>query len=107
MYPDEEGKYRNLLTFEDKKIINTISKEASRYYVSVLVEEIPKFQFDFRYAVGVDLAVKNIVVTSDEIKYDAMKKIEYYEKKIKGLNKWLSRCQKGSNNRNKVILKLQ
>ena len=29
------------------------------------------------------------------------------EKKLKGLNKWLSRSQKGSNNRRKIIIKIQ
>ena len=32
---------------------------------------------------------------------------EKYEKKIKGLNKWLARCEKGSKNRIKVKIKLQ
>ena len=31
-----------------------------------------------------------------------MKFIEKYENKLKGLNRWLSRCQKGSKNREKV-----
>ena len=30
-----------------------------------------------------------------------MKFLDKYEKKIKGLNRWLSRCQKGSKNREK------
>ncbi len=34
-------------------------------------------------------------------------KIERYEKKIKGLNKWLSRCKEGSKNSYKVKIKLQ
>ena len=101
--------YRNLKTFNDKKIINvTISKEANKYYASVLVEEnIVERPFILNKAVGIDLGVKNLVITSDGIKYNAMKKIELYEKKIKGLNKWLSRCEKGSKNREKVKIKLQ
>ena len=101
--------YRNLKTFNDKKIINaSISKEANKYYASVLVEEnIVERPFILNKAVGIDLGVKNLVITSDGIKYNAMKKIELYEKKIKGLNKWLSRCEKGSKNREKVKIKLQ
>ena len=101
--------YRNLKTFEDKKIISvTVSKEAYKYYASVLVEEeILISEYKLTKAVGIDLGIKNLIITSDGIKYSAMKKIEQYEKKIKGLNKWLSRCEKGSKNREKVKIKLQ
>ena len=100
--------YRNLKEF-NKKIINaTVSKEASKYYVSVCVEEdIPDYEFRLQSVIGIDIGVKNIVVTSDGIKYEAMQNIKRLEKKIKGLNKKLSRCQKGSNNRLKVIDKLR
>ena len=101
--------YRNLKDFNDKRIQSvTVSKEANRYYASVLVrEEIPTIEYKLTNAVGIDLGVKDLVVTSDGIKYTAMKKIEKYERKIKGLNKALSRSQKGSKNRNKIIIKLQ
>ena len=36
-----------------------------------------------------------------------MHAIKKYEKKITGLNRWLSRCKKGSKNRLKVIARLQ
>ena len=100
--------YRNLKKF-DKKIINvTVSSCASKYYVSVLVEEEDiKDEYSLNNAVGIDLGVKNLVVTSDGIKYDAMSRITRLEKKIKGLNRWLSRTQKGSNNRKKIIGKIQ
>ena len=100
--------YRNLKLF-DKKIINaTISKEANKYYVSVLAEEEDmNNEFSLNGAVGLDLGIKNLVVTSDGIKYEAMKKINRFEKKIKGLNRWLSRTKKESNNRRKVIAKIQ
>ena len=101
--------YRNLKTFEDKKIISvTVSKEAYKYYASVLVEEeILISEYKLTKAVGIDLGIKNLIITSDGIKYSAMKKIKQYEKKIKGLNKWLSRCEKESKNREKVKIKLQ
>lgn len=101
--------YRNLDIFDDKKIINaTISREASKYYVSVLVEEeIIDKEFILRYAVGIDLGVKDLVITSNGIKYNAMRKIDKYEKKLKGLNRWLARSMKGSKNREKIKIKLQ
>ena len=101
--------YRKLIDFNDKKIINvTVSKEANRYYASVLVEEkIPTLEYKLHSAVGIDVGIKNLVVTSDGIKYESMKKIEKYEKKIKGLNKALARSQRNSKNRKKIIIKLE
>ena len=48
----------------------------------------------------------NLVITSDGKVYNNKKYIQKYEKKIKGLQKWLSRSQKGSKNREKIKLKL-
>ena len=101
--------YRNLKTFEDKKIINaTISRVSNRYYVSVCVEEdIPYNEYILNYAVGIDLGIKDLVVKSDGIKYKAMQNIDKLEQKLKGLNRWLSRSQKGSKNREKIQSKIQ
>ena len=100
--------YRNLEKF-DKKIINaTITKEAGKYYVIVLVqEEIGLMPFIPKYIIGVDLGVKDLVITSNGDKFPKLEKLSRLEKKLKGLNKWLSRSQKGSKNREKIILKIQ
>ena len=100
--------YRNLTNF-DKRIINaTVSKEANKYYVSLCVEEeIDINEFHLRNAIGIDLGIKNSVITSDGIKYDKMSFYTKLAHKLKGLNKWLSRSQKGSNNRHKIIIKIQ
>lgn len=101
--------YRNLKDFNKKKILSvTVSKEANRYYASVLAqEEIPTLEYKLHSAIGIDVGIKNLVVTSDGIKYESMKKIEKYEKKIKGLNKALSRSQRNSKNREKIKIKLE
>ena len=100
--------YRNLKEFPEKIYNATISKESNRYYVSICVdEEIKQKEFIPRYIVGIDLGIKDIVVTSDGIKYKNEQNIKKYEKKIKGLQKWISRCEKGSKNRLKVQLKIQ
>ena len=100
--------YRNLSTFPHKILNAIISKEAGRYYVSVCaVEDIPYKEFTLRNVVGIDLGIKNLVVTSDGIKYNKMANLDKIEKKLKGLNKWLSRSQKGSKNREKIILKIE
>ena len=101
--------YRNLNSFKGKKILSvTVGKEANKYYVSVLVEEeIIPIEYKLHSAIGIDIGIKNLVVTSDGLKYSAMEKIEKYEKKIKGLNKALGRSIKGSKNRDKIKIKLQ
>ena len=57
--------------------------------------------------VGIDLGVKDLVITSDGDKYASLNLVQKYEKKIAGLQRWLSRCKPGSKNRYKVRIKLQ
>ena len=99
--------YRNLKTFPEKIYNATISKKGQKYYVSLCVEEEVVFSpFIPRSIIGIDLGIKDLVVTSDGLKYKNECNIKKYEKKIKGLQRWLTRCEKGSKNRLKVLLKL-
>ena len=100
--------YRNLSSIDGRIINATIYKEANNYYVSVCVEEYKEIkEVPIRRVVGIDVGVKDLLTTSDGIIVKNMKFIDKYEKKIKGLNRWLSRCQKGSKNREKVKKKIQ
>lgn len=100
--------YRNLNTIEGRVINATIYKEADKYYVSVCALEFKEIkEVPITRVIGIDVGVKELLTTSDGTIIKNMKFIEKYEKKIKGLNKWLSRCQKGSKNREKVKKKLQ
>jgi len=100
--------YRNLDKMEGRIINATIYKEASKYYVSVCVEQYVDIkEVPIRRVIGIDVGVKDLLATSDGIIIKNMKFIEKYERKIKGLNKWLARCQKGSKNREKVKYKIQ
>ena len=100
--------YRNLDTIEGRVINATIYKEADKYYVSVCALEFKEIkEVPITRVIGIDVGVKELLTTSDGTIIKNMKFIEKYEKKIKGLNKWLSRCQKGSKNREKVKKKLQ
>lgn len=100
--------YRKIKEIKGRIINATVTKEANKYYVSICVEEekiiptvIPT------KIVGIDLGIKNLVITSDGETIENKKLIEKYERKIKGLNRWLSRSKVGSKNRYKIKIKLQ
>lgn len=100
--------YRNLQDFPFKILNATITKEAGKYYVSVCVEEkIEDKPFTLRNIVGIDLGIKDTISCSDGLKYQLTKKIKGEEQRIKGLQKSLARSEKGSNNREKLKLKIQ
>ena len=84
----------------------TISKYANKYFVSILVE-VPFVKYSLKPTsiVGLDLGIKDFIVTSNGEKLKNEVKIN--EKRLKGLQKWLSRCKSGSKNRYKVKLKIQ
>ena len=84
----------------------TISKYANKYFVSILVEVLfVKYSLKPTSIVGLDLGIKDFIVTSNGEKLKNEVKIN--EKRLKGLQKWLSRCKPGSKNRYKVKLKIQ
>ena len=100
--------YRNLNTFPHKILNATVTKEAGKYYVSVCVEEeIIELEFVPRFYIGLDLGVKTLVTCSDGVSFEKLKEIEVQEMRIKGLQRALSRSKKGSNNRKKLIEKIE
>ena len=91
------------------RIINATIEQAStlKYYVSVLVEEDDVYtKLKPRKIIGIDLGIKDIVITSDNEKIENPRLIEKYEKRIKRCARELSRRVKGSNNYNKTKKKL-
>ena len=105
----KEVKFRGYRT--TKEIIGkiksaTISEYANKYFVSILVE-VPFITYSLTPAsiVGLDLGIKDFIVTSHGEKLKNEVKIN--EKRLKGIQKWLSRCKPGSKNRYKVKLKIQ
>ena len=105
----KEVKFRGYRT--TKEIVGkiksaTISKDTNKYFVSVLVEmPFTKYSINPTSIVGLDLGIKDFIVTSNGEKLKNEVKIN--EKRLKGLQKWLSRCKPGSKNRYKVKLKIQ
>ena len=95
---------KNKLNGEVKSAV--IKKEGSKYYVSVLMEEdIIIKPFTPNTIVGIDLGIKDFLVTSHNEKIKNIIKIN--EKRLVGLQRWLSRCKLGSKNRYKIKLKIQ
>ena len=92
--------FRNRERIEGKILNATISRETTnKYYVSVLVEEdILIEKVTPTTIVGIDLGIKDLVVTSDGIKYGNDKVLMKYEKRLKRLQRKLSRQVKGSKN---------
>ena len=101
--------YRNLEEISGRIINATVSLEKSgKYYVSVLVEVVESIEEKVipKTIIGIDLGVKDLVVTSNGEKYSNPKEIRKYEKRIKHCQKDLSRKQKGSKNYDKNRKKL-
>ena len=93
----------------DGKIKNaTVSKNPSgKYYISVLVEQEEKEKLPTTDSkIGIDLGIKEFCITSDGEMVENPKYLRKSEKRLRKLQKDLSRCKKGSNNRNKVRIKV-
>ena len=100
--------YRNINEIEGRIINATVSKEKNnKYYVAVVFEqEIKELQTIPNKIIGIDLGIKDLVITSDYEKYENNKIIQKYEKRIKRIQRNLSKKQKGSNNYHKLKQKL-
>lgn len=94
--------------FKPKDISSlTISKDpAGRYFVSLLVEFVPRRLQVSPKIIGIDLGIKDLVVTSDRFKSGALKLTKKYEQKLAYAQKQMFKKQKGSKNRNKARLKV-
>ena len=86
----------------------TISKNPSgKYYVSVLVEQIEKEKLsESESAIGIDLGLKEFCSTSDGEMIENPRYLQKSENRLRKLQKDLSRCNKGSKNREKCRIKV-
>ena len=101
---------KRLQTYKDKIRNATISKTKSgKYFLSILMDipqdEYVKFKQSGK-SVGIDLGVKDFIITSDGKKFKNKHFLKKQENKIRKLQRQLSRKVKGSNNRNKARIKL-
>ena len=88
----------------------TLSKSKSgNYFLSILVEmkdtELKRFEHTDKQ-VGIDLGVKDFVITSDGELFENKHFLKKEEKKLKRLQRQLSRKDKCSNNREKQRVKI-
>lgn len=93
--------------FEGKIKSATISQNPSgRYFVSILVDteimNLPKVDKNL----GVDLGISDFLIDSDGKKIPNPKNLYKYEWKLAKLQRQLAKKQKGSNNRNKMRVKV-
>jgi len=85
-----------VLRFSGRVISTTISENGGHWYVSANVEvELPEHQHE-KKSVGVDLGVKALAVLSDGAQFENQKLLRSELRKIKRLNRELSRRQQGS-----------
>lgn len=82
----------------------TISKSASgKYYISFLcVAKKPNTFKKTKKSIGIDLGIKDFLITSEGQRYCNFNFLKKYEKKLKRKQKILSRKQKESKGRNKA-----
>ena len=77
------------------------------YYLSILVDgDLMKIVKQTDNCVGIDLGIKDFVITSDGEVFNNCHFKKSQNNKIKRLQKQLSKKQKGSNNRNKARIRL-
>lgn len=95
-------------TFNGKIKTSTVSRTPTgRYFISILVETedaIPnKAPIDESKAVGVDLGIKTFATLSDGTEIQNPKYLKKALKKLKRLQRSVSRKKKGSNSRKKAV----
>ena len=94
-------------TFVGKIKSATVSQVPSgKYFVSILVEEEQRELPKAERQVGIDLGIKDLVITSDGEKFDNLKLIKKYEDKLAKEQRKLAHKQKGSKNREKQRIKV-
>jgi len=85
----------------------TISKTPSgKYYISILVDTEIETLPQTDNKIGIDLGISDFAITSDGEIFSNPKWLRKSEKRLRKLQKDLSRKKKGSKNRNKARLKV-
>jgi putative transposase len=106
-------KFKNGVKLIQHREINGIIKRATlsktptnEYFVSILVEENYQPFEKTGAVVGIDLGLKDFIVTSDGVRYKNKKHFNKYQRKLKKAQQHLSRKQKDSKRFEKQRLKV-
>ena len=99
-------KERSYLPTTAKILSATVSEQAGHWYVSVLVEQAHIKPVNRGPVVGVDLGVKTLATLSDGTSEPNPRRLRSCLKKLKQLQRAVSRKQKGSRNRRKAAQRL-
>lgn len=101
-------KFKQDREIQGRIVSATVSKTSSgKYYISLCCVDVPVEEFEKTGSVvGLDLGIKDFAITSDGGKIENPKFLRKSEKRIKQLQRQLSRKQKGSNNIAKAKTKL-
>src|SRR6516165_5506970 len=99
-------KERDYLPSHAKILSATVSEQAGHWYVSLLVEEERVAPVNRGPVVGVDLGVKTLATLSDGTSEPNPRYLKHCLKKLKRLQRAVSRKPKGSRNRRKAAQRL-
>lgn len=101
-------KERGYLPTEGVRVLSaTISESASRWFVSLQVEqELPNPAPKPIHVIGVDVGIKYLAVTSDGQVFDNPKALTKAQRTLRIRQKAVSRKVKGSNNRRKDVTRV-
>ena len=98
---------REPLRFQGKIMSGTVSRTASRWFLSVCVDAKPALKSKTgNEQLGVDLGIKTIMTISDGRQMQGPKSLGKNLKRLQSKSRQLSKKVKGSNNREKAKLKL-
>jgi len=103
---DEPINMAEVLRFDGEIKSVTISEDAGHWYTAVNVEVEPPEHEHPRESVGVDLGIKTLAVLSDGTQFENQKLLRSELRKLKRLNRELSRRQEGSGRWNRTKQKL-
>ena len=86
--------------------ITLVKTTTRKYYLSILIDcKIQQKEY-LDTVIGLDLGIKDFIVDSNGNRYENKHFYKNQEQKLKKLQRQLSKKQKGSNNRNKLRIKL-
>lgn len=85
----------------------TLTKTSTnKYYLSILIDYNINYKDKLDTVIGLELGIKDFIVDSNGNRYENKHFYKNKENKLKKLQKQLYKKQKGSNNRNKLRIKL-